>query len=506
MAAEVVQQAWLTLKEYTWPIPITKVKLEDQKVRAYEGGTATKTLFSDLSDIWFPDQVAKHALMCFRYPFMPLVLTESLITQLIKQSEFHIHEIKVELKDPLRTVTFVHANGTRKSNWPFYRLMLLRITHRRSDLGLKDEIPNPNMEPGVQAACVVCGEPARNRCSACNMDTSPRRYCGKACQVKDWPTHKKACKDIQNTNLEKKLTRIVEIVQQGYYDFKKNTWHMPVVRMERHGSDELRLTVIGPLDGSRTGYFVKFPQLSVSDKRTENAILCAMAHNEYSAWMYSIIGGLTEGLDVKVEEVDIFLTPRPHTVKVRQINDDETKLYPGYFPNYQHGVLRVTSTKTRKVWAVDISGAQYGIYQALWTWEECQYCFMENVHRVFPFGFLKSALRRMGAIQGEPTLVFRVAGKVADCLASKVNKDWQTVSGVTLSQMVALDEENFAKRKLELLRFMDDVVRTFVHANDFQAEYKAAMAYERNNPGVSEQRVAEVFNDCLATMASFGTD
>ncbi|KAI5378314.1 hypothetical protein J4E82_003010 [Alternaria postmessia] len=132
MAAEVVQQAWLTLKEYTWPIPISKVELEDQKVVAYEDGTATKTLFSDLSDVWFPDQVAEHALMCFRYPFMPLVLTESLITQLIKQSEFHLHEVEVELKDPLRTVTFVHANGTKRSNWPFHRLMLLRITHKRS--------------------------------------------------------------------------------------------------------------------------------------------------------------------------------------------------------------------------------------------------------------------------------------------------------------------------------------------------------------------------------------
>lgn len=89
MAAEVVQQAWLTLKEYTWPIPISKVELEGQKVVAYEDGTATKTLFSNLSDIWFPDQVAKHALICFRYPFMPLVLTESLITQLIKRESIH---------------------------------------------------------------------------------------------------------------------------------------------------------------------------------------------------------------------------------------------------------------------------------------------------------------------------------------------------------------------------------------------------------------------------------
>ncbi|CAN9381748.1 unnamed protein product [Alternaria alternata] len=63
MAAEVVQQAWLTLKEYTWSIPISRVELQDQKVVAYEDGTAAETLFSNLSDISFPDQVAKHALL-----------------------------------------------------------------------------------------------------------------------------------------------------------------------------------------------------------------------------------------------------------------------------------------------------------------------------------------------------------------------------------------------------------------------------------------------------------
>jgi hypothetical protein len=63
----------------------------------------------------------------------------------------------------------------------------------------------PTMATGAEAACVVCGGPAHNKCGACKLDTSSRHYCGKACQVKDWPTHKKACKDIQNTNLEKKL-------------------------------------------------------------------------------------------------------------------------------------------------------------------------------------------------------------------------------------------------------------------------------------------------------------
>ncbi|GFG31584.1 hypothetical protein Cfor_04769, partial [Coptotermes formosanus] len=36
--------------------------------------------------------------------------------------------------------------------------------------------------------CVACGEPAARKCSRCKS-----AYCGRECQVRDWPTHKKSC-------------------------------------------------------------------------------------------------------------------------------------------------------------------------------------------------------------------------------------------------------------------------------------------------------------------------
>ena len=151
------------------------------------------------------------------------------------------------------------------------------------------------MATGAEAVCVVCGEPAHSKCSACKLNTSLRHYCGKACQVKDWPTHKKACKDIQNADLEKKLTRVANIAQQGYYDFRKNTWDIPIVKVDRLGNNDLVLYISIPLSASRARYIIEFPQHLVSDKLTENAMLCAFVRSEPAAWMYSMIGELTKG-------------------------------------------------------------------------------------------------------------------------------------------------------------------------------------------------------------------
>lgn len=141
----------------------------------------------------------------------------------------------------------------------------------------------------------------------------------------------------------------------------------------------------------------------------------------------------------------------------------------------------------------------------MWTWKEYQSRFTQEVDQVFPFGTHKAALKKASELQGNPSMTCGVAGKIAEYLASAVNNDWHAASGFILSQMVALDEEHFNKEKLELLKFMDDVVRIFVHTNNFQAEYKAAIAYELNHPALSKCLTEEVLNAFFASVASSET-
>jgi hypothetical protein len=210
-------------------------------------------------------------------------------------------------------------------------------------------------------------------------------------------------------------------------------------------------------------------------------------------------------LDVKIEEIRVVLKPRVHKVITRLVNDGDSQGYPGYQPEHKHEIFRVTSTKTKKVWIIDIGGTQFGIHRAMWTWKEYQSPFTQEVDQAFPFGTHKAALKKASEFQGNPTLTCGVSGKIAECLASAVNNDWQAASDFTLSQMVALHEEHFNRAKLELLKFMNGVVRIFVHTNNFQAKHKAAVAYELNHPGLSKRRTEEVLNAFFASVASSET-
>ncbi|CAN9360333.1 unnamed protein product [Alternaria alternata] len=235
-----------------------------------------------------------------------------------------------------------------------------------------------------------------------------------------------ACKDIQNANLEKKLTRLAAILQQGYYDFRKNTWDRRIVKVERLRNDDLVLHEADRVRGINTKYFLQFPQKLVPDKRTGNAVLCINVCNEPPAWMYSIIDELmkdeicwTNCLHVKIEEVSVDLKPPPHKVILHYTNGEGDSNYP----RYHHEIIRVTSTKTKKAWVMDISGAQYGIYRALWSWQKYLSRFMKQAHQVYPFDTNKAFLKKIGELPGSPSMISGVVGKVVYYLASKVNND-----------------------------------------------------------------------------------
>jgi hypothetical protein len=148
------------------------------------------------------------------------------------------------------------------------------------------------MAPEAQASCAVCGEPALYVCSGCKLDTSLRQYCGKACQTKDWPTHKKACKYAQNAILEKRLERVAEVVKQAYYSFRKNTWDKPIDNIEDR-EDALVIHYGAQFEQSK--YFAKFPQHLMPTKQVKDAVLCLLMCNEPLAYMYSVVVKLLKG-------------------------------------------------------------------------------------------------------------------------------------------------------------------------------------------------------------------
>ncbi|KAF1834600.1 hypothetical protein BDW02DRAFT_588746 [Decorospora gaudefroyi] len=332
------------------------------------------------------------------------------------------------------------------------------------------------MATEAQAVCTVCGEPARSKCSACETDTASHHYCGTACQTKDWPRHKRVCKELQDQQLAKTLARVADIAQQAYYDFRQNTWDTPIVKIE-DGDDALVI-----YDGDqlkKAKHFIRFP---------EHLPL---------AWMHNFITGLLEGLNVKVEEVSVDLEKIPRKITVYCSNG----LIQDNWPSYHHQLIHLTSTKTKKKWALDISGAQYGILQAFWSWEDYEKQYMMRIHKIRREDTNRILLKRAAYISGHPSMAYGVVGLVAKRLDEAVN-DWVTDRGMSLSCMVALSNKAFDDCKADFLSAMENTVRSFVRANDFYAEFQAAKKYELQHPGISSIEHQKLWNTISSSATS----
>ncbi|KAI4654970.1 uncharacterized protein J4E78_007149 [Alternaria triticimaculans] len=313
--------------------------------------------------------------------------------------------------------------------------------------------------------------------------------------VKDWPIHKKACKDAQNVNLEKKLARVAEVIQQAYYDFRENTWDRPIIKVEDR--DDVLVIYEGDYQ-KKSKNFIRFPRHLVTNDRTKKAMLCAWVCNEPMIWMHDTVLGalrgntykdilhhyaysIPTGLNIKIEEVGVTLGRVPRKITIHHYPQGSSM---DNWPGFYHEVIRVTSSKTRKEWVIDICGAQYGICQAFWSWDEYAKRYGAEVRKVHPVGTSKARIEEVANIAGQPSLSYGLVGKVAEHFNEVVHR-WRVDGGMSLAGLLDLDNEKYKQASWELLRIMDVAVGTHMETHGYEAEFLAAQYYERRYPGKS---------------------
>ena len=114
-------------------------------------------------------------------------------------------------------------------------------------------------------------------------------YCSKSCQTKDWKEHKVICKDMQ---LQKILSRVAEIFQKAYLDFRENTWDTPIVKIQER-PDEIFI-----YDGDQsknTKLFIDFPHHLIQNEQVRLAVLTAWMCNEPLGFLHDLIEKLLKG-------------------------------------------------------------------------------------------------------------------------------------------------------------------------------------------------------------------
>ncbi|KAJ4339121.1 hypothetical protein N0V95_007873 [Ascochyta clinopodiicola] len=296
-----------------------------------------------------------------------------------------------------------------------------------------------------------------------------------------WPEHKVICKD---TQLERTLARVAEIVHEAYLTFRENTWDGVIKKVE--DKEDVLIIHDGNLVASKD-WFRKFPYDVVpSNKRTKMAVLTAWMCNEPYAFLHLLIKKLLEGLKVDAEEIQVTLTDVPR--------ETVTVFYNGQhfstLKDTQHTLLRLTARQSRKQWVFDVCGGQYGIVQPLHTWAQYETDYVKKIDGIHAFGTTRKVFDELAVIRGYPILTYRLVDNAASVLHRAV-ETWAT-QNMVLDKLLPLESSKFEPLKTDLLAALALAVRSFMDTSDFTAVIRGAKAYERKYPGVSRNVVGVI--------------
>lgn len=353
------------------------------------------------------------------------------------------------------------------------------------------------MTEDARTKCSHCGEPATLKCSSCKIHV----YCGTDCQKPDWARHKTTCKEI---TLERTIERCADTLQRAYLDFREITYDNHIAKVEV--KDDRVLIYDGPIEMKKSGVFAGFPNHLVTEKNVKMAMLCFLMCNEPIALVFKMLSKLLirkstfslisladplssqpEDLKVKIEEVSVKFQSVPRKTIVVCVNGYEQS----NFPAYNHEILRVSSVKSGKKWAIDLAGGQYGLCQPCWKWEEYEKSYVERVVKVHKLGANQKYINACSQVEGIPSLTYGPAQGVASHLNAAFDK-WIESLPAELPKILILDDEKFKYHQDCLLKGMNVVVRNFVDNSNYTSKVQIAAKYEVDNPGVSSQKVRDI--------------
>lgn len=149
-------------------------------------------------------------------------------------------------------------------------------------------------------------------------------------------------------------------------------------------------------------------------------------------------------------------------------------------PKPRHCVLRIRSLATDQQWVIDLSGAQYGINDAVYTSEQYEAVFVREILDSAPIDYHKSKIARLAALEGGNRLAFglplQAAGKLEEAVESWEHRRQRIAS------LLSVDDAGFERLENDLLECVDAAVRSFVREGSFDGLVDEAYEYMRTHP------------------------
>ncbi|KAF2094520.1 hypothetical protein NA57DRAFT_60557 [Rhizodiscina lignyota] len=305
--------------------------------------------------------------------------------------------------------------------------------------GEGEDISNPGPPATHREArsCACCGAQPEKLllCIGCRDTTvegGPARYCNQRCQKEHWQKHRSICRQRQELIF---LPRAASILRDLFYILRRRCFiSSGVDTVEQHGILNVVLKERGK-DTFPTRRFISNGSV-LSEK--EEAILSCSCYGE-SAFMAPIVDlvlGVGDSPTKSIREISgqVRNVKRPIAI----IDDQNRKTNNAYI---DHHVLKV-SMKSGSIFAVDITGAQYGWPEPAVEWTQFKRSRLHFVRRDEQFGEI---FRSVGDYHFELNMAYALK----HCI-----QDWCDLNHMNFQGLVRQREEWFQERASDLHQFV----------------------------------------------------
>ena len=181
---------------------------------------------------------------------------------------------------------------------------------------------------------------------------------------------------------------------------------------------------------------------------------------------------ILSGTNVHLEEQDVQLKKPEKTVRVRaQLNDI-------IMSDFYHSIIRVQAPKGTEAWVIDVSGAQYSIFDACLGEKTYHKRFVTQTSATYKFGKNRAVYEAIKKLKGDGALMARI-GLFAAAKVDKAVANWKSHTKQEFSEFFLKAEGTFNEEKKRLLK---EVARSFDDydievANKFSLDIKNTQKY-----------------------------
>lgn len=143
----------------------------------------------------------------------------------------------------------------------------------------------------------------------------------------------------------------------------------------------------------------------------------------------------------------------------------------GLDPNQlHHSVIVVKSSEKALSWTMDVTGAQYSIFDVCLPEAMYQKRHVAATISAFEIGRKKAIFKAIKTMEGDMPLLARISLHAANKISTGIS-DWKAKSNFSLPELLRQEEGNFVEERKELMEAIEASLENF--ATDVAVRFKA---------------------------------